>query len=101
MVFKSHDYMIKGGFNSLKDRILDWSNLKAPDKTNVAQTIKCIFGRGENNLGKGENAGYQHFLLFMPHIERLGAYCFTVVCLSIRLSVCTNLTENLTFSHYS
>ena len=32
-----------------------------------------------------------HNFLFMPRIERSGAYCFTGVCLSVRLSV-KNLT---------
>ena len=35
-----------------------------------------------------------------PRIERLGAYCFTFVCLSVHLSAQTE-HENLTFSHYS
>ena len=53
--------------NSLpNDKILDLSNLEAvaDDKINVTQNLKFEFGRVENNVGKGENAGYQHFLLF-------------------------------------
>ena len=34
------------------------------DMINVTQKLKTVFGRIENNVGKGENAGYQHFLLF-------------------------------------
>ena len=30
--------------------------------------LKTVFERVENNVGKGQNAGYQHFLLF--------PYCF-------------------------
>ena len=36
----------------------------ADDKINVTQTLKFQDGRVENIAGKGENAGYQHFLLF-------------------------------------
>ena len=56
-------------FNSLpKSKILDWSKLKAfaDDKINVNEVLKIGLGRLENIVGKGENAGNQHFLLF-PH----------------------------------
>ena len=48
------------------DKILDLSKLKAfaEDNTNVIQKLKFALGRVENIVGKGENAGYQHFLLF-------------------------------------
>ena len=36
----------------------------ADDKINVTQTLKCAMGRTENTVGKGENAGLQHFLVF-------------------------------------
>ena len=47
--------------------ILDWSKLKAfaDDKINVTEKLKCVFGRVENIMGKGKNAGKQHFLLFL------------------------------------
>ena len=50
------------------DRLFDWSRLKelADDKINVTEKLKLVLGRAENNVGKGENAGYQHFLFF-PH----------------------------------
>ena len=54
-------------FNSLpSDKILDWSKLKAlaDNKLNATKELKFVLGREENILGKGENAGYQHFLLF-------------------------------------
>ena len=43
-----------------------WTKLKAfaDDKVNVAQMMISVFDRVENNVRKGENAGYQHFLLF-------------------------------------
>ena len=47
------------------DKILDWSKLKAfaDAKINVAQKLKFVYGRIEIILGKGENAGNEHFLL--------------------------------------
>ena len=36
----------------------------ADDKINVAQMMISVFDRIENIMGKGENAGYQHFLIF-------------------------------------
>ena len=56
-----------GFFNSLpEDKILGLSKLKAfaDDKLSITQTIKVVFHRIENIVGKEENAGYQHFLLF-------------------------------------
>ena len=48
------------------DKIVDWSKLKAfaDDKINVNEELKFGLGRLEYIVGKGENAGYQHFLLF-------------------------------------
>ena len=54
-------------FNPLPDgKILDVTKLKAfaDDKINVAQMMVSVFDRIENTVGKGENAGYQHFPLF-------------------------------------
>ena len=54
-------------FNCLpNDKIFDATKLKAfaDDKTNVAQIMISVSDRVENIVGKGENAGYQHFLLF-------------------------------------
>ena len=53
--------------NSLpNDKILDLSKLKAfaDNKRNVTETLKFVSSRVENIVGKGENAGNQHFLLF-------------------------------------
>ena len=61
-------------FNSLpKDKILDWSNLKAfaDDKINVTKKLKCVLGREENIVGKGEHTGNQHFLLFLQCFQKL------------------------------
>ena len=36
----------------------------ADDKINVTKKLKFALGRVENIVRKGENVGYQHFLLF-------------------------------------
>ena len=48
------------------DKILAWSKLnRYPDnKLNIAIMMICAFDRVGNNMGKGKNAGYQHFLRF-------------------------------------
>ena len=54
-------------FNSSpNNKILDWSKLKAlaDNKLYVNEKLKVGLGRAENIVEKGENAGYQHFLLF-------------------------------------
>ena len=56
----------------LNDKIMDLFKLKAlaDNKINVTQKLIFAFGWVENIVGKGENAGYQHFLLFtqcFPH----------------------------------
>ena len=57
-----------GNFFSLipNNKISDQSKLKvlAQDKINMTENLNYFFGRLENIVGKGENAGYQHFLLF-------------------------------------
>ena len=46
--------------------LLDLSESKAfaDDNKNMTQKLKFASGRVENKVGKGENAGNQHFLLF-------------------------------------
>ena len=48
--------------------MLDQSNLKdfAHDEMNVTYLLNFVLGREENIVGKGENAGYQHFFPFFP-----------------------------------
>ena len=63
-------------YNSLpKDKILDWSKLKAfaDEKLKVAKIMIPVFDSVENNVGKGENAGYQHFLLFPQCFQKLSS----------------------------
>ena len=45
-------------FNSLpNDKTLDWSKLKTFIDDKVNMTEKIVFGKVENIVGKGENAG--------------------------------------------
>ena len=64
-MIESNNFLIMVNFLP-NDKILDLSKLKAfaEDKISVTQKLKFKLGRVENNVGKGENAGYQHFLLF-------------------------------------
>ena len=60
-------YRHHSDFNSLTNsKILDQSKLKAfaDDKLNLIQMAKFVLHKTENIVGKEENAGYQHFLLF-------------------------------------
>ena len=64
------------GFDFLPNyKILDFSNLKAfaDDNLYVALNLMMIYvlDRVENIAGKGENASYQHFLLFPQHFQML------------------------------
>ena len=56
-----------------RERFSDWSKFKvlADDKINVAEMIIPLPDRTENIVGKGENAGYQHFLLFPQFFQKL------------------------------
>ena len=59
--------MFTAQFKSLPtNKILGCNKLKelADDKINVTEKLKPVLGWVENILGKGENAGYQYFLLF-------------------------------------
>ena len=62
--------------NPLPDvKILDLSRLKAfaDGNLNVYQKLTLTLGIIENIVGKGENAGYQHFLLF-PQCFHKGSF---------------------------
>ena len=54
------------------NKILDKIQLNAfaDDKIIVAQMKISVFDRVENIVGKGENAGYQHFLLFQQCFQK-------------------------------
>ena len=55
------------------NKILDWTKLKAcaDNKINLIEKLKFALNRTENIVGKGENAGYQHFLLFPQCFQKL------------------------------
>ena len=60
-------------FNPLpNDKIFHWSKLKAfaDDKINVTEILKFVLETVENIVGKGENAGYQHFLLLLQCFQK-------------------------------
>ena len=59
-------YFVKCKTTLPNNKILDWSKLEAfaDHKICVSEKSKFVLGRLENIVGKGENAGYQHFLLF-------------------------------------
>ena len=42
----------------------------ADNSFNVAKITTSMFDQVENIVGKGENAGYQHFLLFQQGFEK-------------------------------
>ena len=61
-------------FNPLpNDKIFDWSKLKAfaDDNLKVVKMMIDVIERVENTVGKGENAGYQLFLLFPQCFQKL------------------------------
>ena len=67
-------------FNCLPNvKISGQSNLKAfaDDKINVSEKLKFVSRRVENIVRKGENAGYQHFLLFnvFKGLLLTGSFC--------------------------
>ena len=68
-------------FNSLpNDKFLDLNTI-ADDKLNTGRMTISLFDRVENTVGKGENAGYQHFLLFPWCFPKpaLGSFKFGIV----------------------
>ena len=59
--------------NSLPNNIsLDYSKLKTfeDDKINMTKNLNFSLGRVENIVVKGENAGFQHFLLFQQCFQK-------------------------------
>ena len=52
---------------------VDWTKFKAfADKIlNAAKIMISVFDGVENIVGKGENAGYQHFLLFLQCFQKV------------------------------
>ena len=70
---RENSWFVVRGINSLpNDKILGLTKSKvfADDQMNVTQILKFALGRVENIVGIGENAGYQHFLLFSQCFQR-------------------------------
>ena len=60
--------------NSLpSNKILDCSKLKAfaDNRINVTGKLKFVLGSVQSIMGKGENAGYQHFLFFLQCFQKV------------------------------
>ena len=71
------------------DKIFDMTKLKvfADDTLDIANTTIPLQERVENNVVKGENAGYQHFLLFQqrfPKPSSLGSLKVEIVWLRVK-----------------
>ena len=67
------DTVFKSLFKSFpNNKVLDWSKLKAfaDNKINVTEKLKFDLERVENIVGKAENPGYQHFLLFQQCFQK-------------------------------
>ena len=65
--------LFKSQFKSLPDdKILDWFELEAfaDDKLNKYQKLYFVSRRVENIVGKGENPGYEHFILFPQSFQK-------------------------------
>ena len=67
------------------NKTLDMTKLKAfaDDKSNFAKKTISLCDRVENTLGKEENAGYQHFLLFpqcFPKPSSIGLLKVRIMC---------------------
>ena len=82
-LFQIHLDINEKGFNSLTNiKLCDSSKLKviADDKVNVTLKQKFLLGWLENIVGKGENAGNQHFLLKFPSMFSKGFFFRVVKC---------------------
>ena len=60
------------GYSSANDKFLYFAQLKgfADNRRNMTVNSKFVSGRVENVVGKGENASYQHFLLFSQCFQK-------------------------------
>ena len=74
IIFVHFKILSCGRVNPLPNsNFLDWTEFKAlADKKLHATKIKIsVIDRVENIVGKGENVGYQHFLLFLQCFQKL------------------------------
>ena len=80
------------------DIFLDLSKLKAfaDNNINVTQKKTVVFARIENIVGKGENAGYQHFPLFPKCFQKLSFFgSLKVGIVWKRIKTCKNVSLNM------
>ena len=66
-------FVISQCFNPLpNEKLSEVTKLKAfaDDKLNIVKMVITLFDRVENTVEKGENAGYQHFLLFQQSFPK-------------------------------
>ena len=65
-----------------KDKVLDFSKFRAfaDNKIIVTQNFKFTLERVENIVGKGENAGYQHFRSFLFQSKELSQTWVNTFC---------------------
>ena len=66
------EYWFRDIYPSPDNKILDWSKFKAfaDDKINAGEKLKTVYGRVEDIVRKGENVGYQYFLLFSQCFQK-------------------------------
>ena len=59
-------------YSLANNKFLGWSKFKAfaDDKIKVTEKMKFALEMAQNIIGKGENAGYQHFLLFPQYFQK-------------------------------
>ena len=79
--------------------MFDWSRLKAfeDDEINVIENFKFVWEMVENILGNGENAGYQHFLLFLQCFQKAsytGSFKVGIVWQRVNIFILHRLRNN-------
>ena len=67
------------------DKILGLPKLKAfaDNKSNVTQNNEVVLHRIENIVGKEENAGYQHFVLFPQCFQKAFSFSSSKVVIVV------------------
>ena len=74
--YPAHEFISKILNPLLNNKISDVTKLKAfaDDKLNVARMMIPLVDRVENTVGKGENAGNQHFLFFSQCFQKPSSF---------------------------
>ena len=63
------------GYGLPNGKILDATKSRAyAENSNEAQVMEFVFDMGENIVGKGENAGNQHFPFFQQCFQKASSY---------------------------